>query len=123
MSKSAAEKKGAFAGVGDMMAGGFDDFLTSDATQQSVDIRLDDIAIVEQVRPEDEFEDAEQSLADLGKSLRKDQIQNIVVRPNPALALNPLASATSLIFILAGRFPSEKETGPPALLPLQVRTS
>jgi ParB family chromosome partitioning protein len=103
MSKSAAEKKGAFAGVGDMMAGGFDDFLTSDATQQSVDIRLDDIAIVEQVRPEDEFEDAEQSLADLGKSLRKDQIQNIVVRPNPALALNPLANVPPYELVVGGR--------------------
>ena len=85
-----AEKKGAFSGVNDMMAGGFDDFLTSDGANQSTAIRLTDISIVKQVRPNDEFEDAEQSLADLGKSLRKDQIQNIIVRPNPALALNPL---------------------------------
>lgn len=103
MSKPAAEKKNAYDGVSDMMAGGFDDFLTSDAVHQGVDIRLDDIAIVEQVRPEDEFEDSEQSLADLGKSLRKDQIQNIIVRPNPALKLNPLANLPPYELVVGGR--------------------
>jgi len=103
MSKPAAEKKNAYDGVSDMMAGGFDDFLTSDAVHQGVDIRLDDIAIVEQVRPDDEFEDSEQSLADLGKSLRKDQIQNIIVRPNPALALNPLANLPPYELVVGGR--------------------
>lgn len=98
-----AEKQGAFSGVNDMMAGGFDDFLTSDGANQSTAIRLTDISIVKQVRPNDEFEDAEQSLADLGKSLRKDQIQNIIVRPNPALALNPLENLPPYELVVGGR--------------------
>ncbi|WP_230957984.1 ParB/RepB/Spo0J family partition protein [Burkholderia diffusa] len=75
MSKVAT--KNAFAGIGDMLAGGFDALLTSDENEML--LNLDDIEIVEQVR--EEFEDDENSLADLGRSLRKRQLQAIIVRP------------------------------------------
>lgn len=75
MSKTATGN--AFAGIGDMLAGGFDPMLTSD--ENEVMLSLDDIEIVQQVR--EEFEDEENSLADLGRSLRTRQLQAIIVRP------------------------------------------
>jgi ParB family chromosome partitioning protein len=70
-------KANTFNGLGDILAGGFDVMLTSNETD--VMLNLDDIEIVEQVR--EEFEDETNSLADLGRSLRKQQLQSIVVRP------------------------------------------
>jgi ParB/RepB/Spo0J family partition protein len=95
--KKPEEKKGAFSGVNDMMATGFDDFLTTDDGFQSIDIDLDDIEIVEQVRPDEDLEDDEQTLEDLGNSLAKHQIQNILVRPNPKLAWDPTAKRYELV--------------------------
>jgi ParB family chromosome partitioning protein len=71
-------RAGAFAGLGAMMAKGFDGSVTSDTSYQLVD--LDQIEIRDQVR--EEFEDAENTLADLGRDLRKRQIQPILLRPN-----------------------------------------
>ncbi|WP_175773289.1 ParB/RepB/Spo0J family partition protein [Paraburkholderia phenazinium] len=67
----------AFSGLGDVLANGFDD-MVSDADVPEVMIDLDEIAIDEQVRTE--FEDAENSLTDLGESLKNRQLQAIVVR-------------------------------------------
>jgi ParB family chromosome partitioning protein len=77
----------AFAGLGDMLAGGFDQLLTSDASEQMVN--LDDIEIVKQVREEFEDAEGENSLADLGASLRKQQIQAILLRPNKPGSAKP----------------------------------
>lgn len=82
---AAAKPANAFAGLGDILAGGFDSGLTDDANDQMV--KLDDIEIAPQVR--EEFEDDENSLADLGKSLRKEQLQSILLRPNPAGSAKP----------------------------------
>jgi ParB family transcriptional regulator, chromosome partitioning protein len=76
-----AKKSGSmFAALGDVLAGGFDATVMSDASEQMV--KLTDIEIQAQVR--EEFEDPadENSLANMGKSLRQFQIQAIVVRPN-----------------------------------------
>lgn len=67
----------AFSGLSDVLANGFDD-MVSDADVPEIMIDLDDIAIDEQVRTE--FEDEENSLTDLGESLKKRQLQAIVVR-------------------------------------------
>jgi ParB family chromosome partitioning protein len=75
----------AYAGLGDILAGGFDAGLTDDASDQTVN--LDDIEIVAQVR--EEFEDDDNSLAELGRSLRKIQLQAILLRPNPAGSAKP----------------------------------
>lgn len=83
--KSAAKPANAYAGLGDMLAGGFDSGLTDDANDQMV--KLDDIEIVAQVR--EELEDDENDLPSLGKSLRKAQIQSILLRPNPAGSAKP----------------------------------
>lgn len=80
MKKPDAKPASAFAGLGDMLAGGFDHMLTSDASEQMV--KLDDIEIGVQVREEFEDADGENSLADLGASLRKQQLQAILLRPN-----------------------------------------
>jgi ParB family chromosome partitioning protein len=80
-----AIKPNAYDGLAGMLADGFDSQLTSDASEQMV--RLDDIEIRAQVR--EEMEDDENSLADLGKSLRVEQIQAIVLRPNPAGSAKP----------------------------------
>lgn len=80
MSNAADTKKNAFDGLGDILAAGFDSFLGGDEPEVLLD--LDDIEVMAQVRPEDEFEDEENTLADLGKSLRKRQLQSILVRPN-----------------------------------------
>jgi ParB family chromosome partitioning protein len=83
--KPAAKPANAYAGLGDMLAGGFDSGLTDDANDQMV--KLDNIEVVAQVR--EEFEDDENDLAGLGKSLRKEQIQSILLRPNPAGSAKP----------------------------------
>lgn len=96
--EKAPAKKNAYAGLGDMMADGFESFLeaaTVAAPEQM--FKLSDIAIVVQVRPDEDFEDEEQTLEDLGKSLRKRQLQNIIVRPNPALATNSDAPPYELV--------------------------
>lgn len=87
MKKPDAKPASAFAGLGDMLAGGFDQMLTSDASEQMV--KLDDIEIVEQVREEFEDAEGENSLADLGASLRKQQLQAILLRPNKPGSAKP----------------------------------
>ena len=82
---STATTTNAFAGLGDMLAGGFDTMLASDASEQMVS--LDDIEIAAQDR--EEFEDAENTLADLGQSLRMQQAQAILLRPNRPGATRP----------------------------------
>jgi ParB family transcriptional regulator, chromosome partitioning protein len=56
-------------------------FLAGDQDVPEIDVSLDDIAIRSQVR--ETFQHEENSLADLGKSLRKRQLQAIVLRPDP----------------------------------------
>jgi ParB family chromosome partitioning protein len=81
----AGSKSSAFAGLGDVLAGGFDATLTSDANEQMVN--LQDIEVRAQDRTV--FEDDENSLADLGRSLRKQQLQAILLRPNDRGADKP----------------------------------
>lgn len=69
---------GAFAGLGGILAGGFDAGIASDASDQVV--KLADIEILAQIR--EEMEDDGNTLADLGKSLAKEQIESILLRPN-----------------------------------------
>ncbi|MGY4831851.1 ParB/RepB/Spo0J family partition protein (plasmid) [Sphaerotilaceae bacterium SBD11-9] len=78
----AVPKKSAFAGLGDILSGGFAEELASSDTMTK--LLLDDIEIREQVRGQDTMEDDENSLDELGDALAKRQAQNIVVRPNPA---------------------------------------
>lgn len=77
MSKVAT--KDAFAGLSDILSGGFDAGLTSEGAQRQM-FRLEDIEVEPQVR--EEFEDDENSLSDLGESLLKEQIQPILLRRN-----------------------------------------
>lgn len=72
-----APKSSAFAGLGDMLAGGFDQSLMSEAIPRTM-YKLEDIEIEPQVR--EEFEDEENSLDELGESLAKAQIQPILLR-------------------------------------------
>jgi ParB family chromosome partitioning protein len=72
-------KKGAFAGLADVLS--INPTLTDDA--EFIDVDLNDISIREQER--EEFEDDENSLLELGESLKKHQIQPIVIRPVPGL--------------------------------------
>jgi ParB family chromosome partitioning protein len=85
MTKTA--KPGAFAGLGDMLAEGFDSMLTSDMSERMV--ALDQIQIEAQDREEFEDSDGMQSLAELGKNLRKFQVQAILLRPNREGAEKP----------------------------------
>ncbi|WP_420170728.1 ParB/RepB/Spo0J family partition protein (plasmid) [Pseudomonas alloputida] len=81
-----------------MMAEGFENFLEAATVAVPEQMfKLSDIAIVTQVRPDEDFEDEEQTLEGLGKSLRKRQLQNIIVRPNPALATDPTAPPYELV--------------------------
>lgn len=57
-------------------------FNATDPNEFEIVVNLDDIEIEDQERTE--FEDEHQSLAELGKSLRKHQIQAILLRPNRA---------------------------------------
>lgn len=70
-------KTNAFAGMGDMLVAGFDATLMEDGAQRQM-FKLADIEIDPQVR--EEFEDAENTLADLGDSLLDGQIQPILLR-------------------------------------------
>ena len=85
MSKVASNND-AFAGLSDMLAGGFDAGLTSEGAQRQM-FRLEDIEVEPQVR--EEFEDDENSLNDLGESLLKEQIQPILLRKNRPGRIKP----------------------------------
>lgn len=74
--------KSAFAGLGDVLAGGFDETLTTGDTMTKISV--DDVEVRQQVRDSDQLEDEENTLNDLGNALVKRQLQNIVVRPNTA---------------------------------------
>lgn len=80
-------KANLFAGVGAMLADGFDTDLQS--SEADIVVALDDIEIGVQDRGQDEMETDEQTLAELGKSLRKRQAQAIVIRPNLPGAAKP----------------------------------
>jgi ParB/RepB/Spo0J family partition protein len=71
-----AKKNDAFSGLGAILGGGFDDMLTADATD--IMVELDDVTIRQQER--EEFEDADNTLLELGESLKKLQLQPIVLR-------------------------------------------
>ena len=86
MSKAATTTNDAFAGLSDMLAGGFDAGLTSEGAQRQM-FRLEDIEVEPQVR--EEFEDDENSLNDLGDSLKKEQIQPILLRKNRPGRIKP----------------------------------
>jgi len=75
-------KTNAFAGMGDMLVAGFDATLMEDGAQRQM-FKLADIEIDPQVR--EEFEDAENTLADLGDSLLDGQIQPILLRKGRVL--------------------------------------
>jgi ParB family chromosome partitioning protein len=75
-------KTNAFAGMGDMLVAGFDATLMEDGAQRQM-FKLADIEIDPQVR--EEFEDAENTLADLGDSLKEGQIQPILLRKGRVL--------------------------------------
>lgn len=75
-------KTNAFAGMGDMLVAGFDATLMQDGAQRQM-FKLADIEIDPQVR--EEFEDAENTLADLGDSLKEGQIQPILLRKGRVL--------------------------------------
>jgi ParB family chromosome partitioning protein len=75
-------KSNAFAGMGDMLVAGFDATLMEDGAQRQM-FKLADIEIDPQVR--EEFEDAENTLADLGDSLKEGQIQPILLRKGRVL--------------------------------------
>ena len=78
MNMSKKQKTSAFAGLGDVLAGGFDESVTSHETD--VMLPLDQIEVVGQVRTE--FEDEENTLQELADSMETlGQIQAIVVRP------------------------------------------
>lgn len=101
-SKTKAKQSNAFAGISDILGGGFDSVLST--SDHMIRIDPDDIEIREQVR--EEFEDEENSLDELGESLRTRQLQNIVVRPNPG-GLKPY-----LLVIGERRVRSAKAKGP-----------
>lgn len=70
----------AFAGLGDMLAAGFDTGLMSTGAQRQM-FKLADIEVEEQVRSE--MENEEQSIADLAESMReKIQIAPVLLRKN-----------------------------------------
>lgn len=79
MNKPALKSDNTFAGLGDMLAGGFDAGLMSEGAQRQM-FKLSDIEVEPQVR--EEFEDEENSLDELGESLLKGQIQPILLRKN-----------------------------------------
>lgn len=68
-------KQSSFEGLSNVLS--FDEMLMSDASD--IDVNLDNVRIVSQERKE--FEDDDNSLAELGKSLRQRQLQPIVIRP------------------------------------------
>lgn len=72
-----APKTNTFSGLGDMLVGGFDQSLMSEAIPRTM-YKLADIEVEPQVR--EEFEDEDNSLDELGESLAKGQIQPILLR-------------------------------------------
>lgn len=75
-----AEKVNLFGALGGMLADGLDAEMQSD--EADIFVKLADIEIQVQVRDAGSMEDEEQTLADLGRSLRKRQAQAIVIRTN-----------------------------------------
>lgn len=75
----------AFGDLAALLSAEFDPTVVTEDRMQRV--RVEDIEIHAQVRQE--FEDADQSLDDLGDSLATGQLQNIVVRPNASDAALP----------------------------------
>jgi ParB family chromosome partitioning protein len=65
--------------LGDSLA----DFLAGSNEVPEIHVHLDDIAVRKQVREEFEDPDDEDSIQNLGKSLRKRQLQAIILRPDP----------------------------------------
>jgi len=76
-----AAKANVYSDLGSMLADGFNTDLQSD--ESDIDVSLDEVEIAAQIRGVDAMEDDEQTLADLGRSLRKRQAQAIVLRANP----------------------------------------
>jgi ParB family chromosome partitioning protein len=73
-------KENAFAGAADIFGGGVDALFASNSDEYEALINVDDIEVVEQVR--EEFEDEENSLADLAASMKeRGLLQAIVIRP------------------------------------------
>lgn len=81
------QKPNAYAAVGSMLAKGFSSDLQS--SEADIVVTLADIEIGVQDRGQDEMETDEQTLAELGKSLRVRQVQAIVIRPNLPGAAKP----------------------------------
>ena len=74
----------AYAGFGDILAGGFDTSLTDSANDQMVDLDRIEVRLQDRV----EFEDEDNTLVDLGRSLAKKQLQSILLRHSaPGAAL------------------------------------
>lgn len=74
----------AYAGFGDILAGGFDTSLTDSANDQMVELDRIEVRMQDRV----EFEDEDNTLADLGRSLAKRQLQSILLRHSaPGAAL------------------------------------
>lgn len=73
-------KPNVYGALGGMLADGFDTELQSD--EADILVNLSDIEIQLQIREPGSMEDDEQTLADLGRSLRKRQAQAIVIRAN-----------------------------------------
>lgn len=78
MSKSAASKASTFAGLDEILGKGFDTTLVDDEYDLVVD--LSDIHMPKQIA-RTALEDADNDLVSLGKSLRKRQLQPIILRP------------------------------------------
>ena len=73
-------KPNVYGAIGEMLADGFAAELQSD--EADIFVNLADIEIQLQIRDAGSMEDDEQTLADLGRSLRKRQAQAIVIRLN-----------------------------------------
>jgi ParB family chromosome partitioning protein len=81
MTTTKAAKTNVYSNLGSMLAEGFNTDLQSD--ESDIDVSLEDVDIAPQIRGVETMEDDEQTLADLGRSLRKRQAQAIVLRANP----------------------------------------
>lgn len=80
MNTKTKTKPNVYGALGGMLADGFDTELQSD--EADILVNLSDIEIHLQIREPGSMEDDEQTLADLGRSLRKRQAQAIVIRAN-----------------------------------------
>ncbi len=81
MNTAVKPKANIYGDVGAMLADGFGSDLQSD--ESDIVVELEKVEFAEQIRGTDAMEDDEQTLADLGRSLRKRQAQAIVLRANP----------------------------------------